>query len=45
MTHNWEMILDSFKINDLNNRLLSDLTIDGVLYNSVGVKFNSNKWT
>jgi len=39
---NWEGLLDSFKINDLSNRVLADITIDGILYDSVGVKFKGN---
>jgi len=39
---NWQSILDSFKINDLEDRVLADLTVDGIFLDSVGVRFKGN---
>ena len=39
---NWETLLDYFKTNDLEDRVLADLTVDGILYDSVGVRFKGN---
>jgi len=38
----WESTLDSFKINNLEDRVLASITIDGILYDSVGVRFKGN---
>jgi len=39
---NWEVLLDNYKTNDLEDRVLADITIDGILYDSVGVRFKGN---
>lgn len=39
---NWDHLLDSFKTNDLDDRVLADLIIDGIQFDSVGVKYKGN---
>ncbi len=39
---NWDSILDSFKLNNIESRVLADLTVDGIKYDSVGVRFKGN---
>jgi len=39
---NWQTILDSFKTNNMDDRVLADLTVDGILMDSVGVRFKGN---
>lgn len=39
---NWQSILDSFKTNDLEDRVLADLSVDGIFLDSVGVRFKGN---
>ncbi|MCK4663353.1 MAG: CotH kinase family protein [Bacteroidales bacterium] len=39
---NWDDILDTYKINNCDDRVLADLIIDGELYDSVGVRFKGN---
>ena len=36
---NWDYLLDSFYVVGDNDRILADLTIDGVTYDSVGVRY------
>ncbi|MBU0764794.1 MAG: hypothetical protein KJ607_08165, partial [Bacteroidetes bacterium] len=39
---NWEHILDSLKDMNSEERVLADLTIDGIQFDSVGVRFKGN---
>jgi len=39
---NWETILDGYMSTGSDDRVLADVTINGVLYDSVGVKFKGN---
>ncbi len=39
---NWSQILDSFKLAGEDERLIGKATIDGILYDSVGVRFKGN---
>jgi hypothetical protein len=40
---NWDAILDQYKSNDLEERLIaSSVTINGVAYDSVGIKYKGN---
>lgn len=38
----WDVILDSLKQEGNNDRLLGQVTIDGVLYDSVGIRYKGN---
>jgi len=40
--NNWDVLLDSFKQDGNDERLLGSVTIDGVLYDSVGVRYKGN---
>ncbi|MEA3495611.1 MAG: CotH kinase family protein, partial [Bacteroidota bacterium] len=39
---NWDAILDTFQKYNSDKRVLADLTIDGIKYDSVGVRFKGN---
>jgi hypothetical protein len=39
---NWDFILDTMKINNNDSRILADIIVDGVTYDSVGVRFKGN---
>jgi len=39
---NWETILDGYMSSGSDDRVLADVTINGILYDSVGVKFKGN---
>ncbi|MBI4646440.1 MAG: CotH kinase family protein, partial [Bacteroidia bacterium] len=39
---NWEYILDSLKDDDSDERVLADLIVDDIYYDSVGVRFKGN---
>ena len=39
---NWDFILDTMKLNNNENRILADITVDGITYDSVGVRFKGN---
>ncbi len=39
---NWDHILDSLMLNNSTNRVLADLIVDGIQYDSVGVRFKGN---
>jgi len=38
----WDAILDTFQAHNSSERVLADLTVDGMLYDSVGVRFKGN---
>lgn len=40
--NNWDEILDSFAINNIDEKILADLVVDGITYDSVGVKYKGN---
>ena len=39
---NWEKILDAFKYDGKSKRMTGKLTVDGVVYDSVGVRYKGN---
>ncbi len=39
---NWEAILEFYSQNDMDNRVLAKLTVNGIVYDSVGVRFKGN---
>ncbi len=39
---NWDVILDSLKQLGNDDRLIGQVTIDGVLYDSVGIRYKGN---
>ena len=39
---NWDAVLDNYKANDLDERLLGSCTVNGVFFDSVGVKYKGN---
>jgi hypothetical protein len=40
--NNWDQILDTYYANDLNERLLATVVINGQTYDSVGVRYKGN---
>ena len=39
---NWDYILDTMKLNHNDDRILADIIVDGVTYDSVGVRYKGN---
>ena len=39
---NWEYILDTMIMNNNEGRIFADMSVDGVLYDSVGVRYKGN---
>ncbi|MDX2430889.1 MAG: hypothetical protein QNK35_08150, partial [Bacteroides sp.] len=39
---NWDAILDAFMAADSDERILADVTINGVVFDSVGVRYKGN---
>ena len=39
---NWDFILDTMQMNNNDDRILADIIVDGITYDSVGVRFKGN---
>ncbi|MCD4694624.1 MAG: hypothetical protein K8S16_00175, partial [Bacteroidales bacterium] len=39
---NWDYILDTMQLNNNEDRILADIIVDGITYDSVGVRFKGN---